>query len=104
MDSNESTATTVISTGINYHALIRAYKLIKQFRGGNGYEKFDDKLVRDFEAWRYNEENAREKDIADELVIDELLYAFCFGEEINQRLGFELVPEGSYLKSIENVE
>jgi hypothetical protein len=98
MNTNVNTATgaAVDTQQINYAALIRAYKVVREFKKLKS-SQITETLRNSYEAWRNEEKHAAEKDIAEMVVIDEMMYAFFFGEEINQKLGFELIPPDKHL-------
>lgn len=87
---------TATARGIDYHALIRAYKVIRQFKLLDP-EETSEELVCNFEKWMNDEKNYAEKCIAEMVVLDEMLYRFCYGSEINKQVGFELVPAREHL-------
>ena len=85
--------TTILSAAekINYFALIRAYKVISHYKKVDP-ESMDANLRNRFEAWRNDEKNIREKDIAEMVVTEEMMYAFFFRDDIEKMLGFSLDP------------
>ena len=98
MDTTVHTATgaAVDAQQINYAALIRAYKVVREFKKLEPNQA-NETLVHAYEAWRNGEEYAVEKYIAEMVVMEEMMYAFFFGEEINKKLGFELIPPDKHL-------
>ena len=89
---NPSTTSIPPTEKINYFALIRAYKVIKAYKKVDP-EMADKDLRKRFEEWRNDEKNIREKDIAELVVMEEMMYAFFFRDEIEAVLGFSLDPE-----------
>lgn len=84
------------SVQIDYFALIRAYKIIREY-AQLAPENMNEILKNKFEAWRDKDEHCVEKHIAEMIVLDEALRSFCFGDEINAKVGFELIPDEYHL-------
>ena len=95
MNSTKKT-TAPVPEKINYFALIRAYKVIKSFKQLAPEQRSDELRIR-FEEWMNEEKNGIEKAIAESVVMEEMMYNFFFGEEINKALGFELIPDDEHL-------
>ena len=81
---------------IDYFALIRAYKVIRAFRQ-LAPKPVDEALQRRFDAWRNDPANQTEKEIAESVVVQERMYSFFLGEEINEAVGFTLIPDEEHL-------
>jgi hypothetical protein len=96
MEANGKRESDAAVGAINYSALISAYRVIKEYKK-TGPDAKGEAMKRRFEEWMNEEKYCREKQIAEMVVNEELLYYFCFGEEINRRVGFELVPSGEHL-------
>ena len=77
---------------VNYFALIRAYKVIRAYKK-NDPKTISKDLREQFEEWRNDEKNRQEKEIAEMVVVEEMMYAFFFRDEIEKMLGFSLDPE-----------
>ena len=95
MDSTNKT-TAPVPEKINYFSLIRAYKVIKSFKQ-LAPEQRSDELRIQFEEWMNEEKNGIEKAIAESVVIEEMMYNFFFGKEINEALGFTVIPDDEHL-------
>ena len=76
---------------MNYWALIRAYKIIREFKKTDPDNTNAD-LIAKYEEWRNDNLNLREKDIAEMVVFEEMLYGFFFRDKIEAMLGFALTP------------
>ena len=98
MDTTVNTAAgaAVAAEQINYVALIKAYKVVRSFKRLKP-NPTNEALLHAYETWRNEEEYAVEKYIAEMVVIEEMMYTFFFGEEINKKLGFELIPAKEHL-------
>ncbi len=81
---------------VNYYALISAYKVIRAYKKSDP-ESMGERLKKRFEVWMDEETHYREKHIAEMVVLEEMLYSFCFGAEINKEVGFELIPADEHL-------
>ena len=86
MNPNDTTISSVAEK-INYFALIRAYRVIREYKKVDP-ESVDADLRKRFEEWRNDEKNMQEKDIAELVVMEEMMYAFFFHDEIEKKMGF----------------
>ena len=77
---------------IDYFALIRAYKVIRAFRQLAPWQ-IDDALRRRFDEWMCDNRNRTEKEIAESVVVQEMIYGFFLGEEIAESAGFTPISE-----------
>lgn len=76
---------------LDYFALIMSYKIIREYKLLDEKD-ISEKLKSSFDRWMNDGKHGAEKHIAELVVIEEMMFSFFFGEEINKQVGFEIIP------------